>query len=109
MSSIFDKTKYLYAERLKNKSVTLTIKAIVGGVEFTDTRGAKSEGFDVSFVETPQILGVTGITVRRQLAMACGTDDTDQMVGKKITIYPVRSAKSLSGQAIRIKTEGANQ
>jgi hypothetical protein len=29
------------------------------------------------------------------------------MVGKKITLYPVRSAKSVSGQAIRIKTEGA--
>jgi hypothetical protein len=108
MSSIFDKTKYLYAERLKNKSVTLTIKAIVGGVEFTDTRGAKSEGFDVAFVETTQVLGVTGITVRRQLAMACGTDDTDQMVGKKITLYPVRSQKAISGQAIRIKTEGTN-
>jgi hypothetical protein len=109
MSSIFEKTKYMYAERLRNKSVTLTIKSVVGGVEFTDTRGGKSEGFDIAFVETPKILGVTGITVIRQLALACGTDDPDQMVGKKITLYPVRSAKSISGQAIRIKTEMEHQ
>ena len=107
MSSILDGTKYLYAEQLRNKAVCLTIKAISGGIEFTDTRGGKSEGFDVAFAETPKILGITGITVRRQLAMACGTDDPEQMVAKKITLYPVRSAKSVSGQAIRIKTEGA--
>ena len=107
MGSILDGAKYLYAEQLRNKSVTLTIKAISGGIEFTDTRGGKSEGFDVQFAETQKILGITGITVRRQLALACGTDDPEQMVGKKITLYPVRSAKSVSGQAIRIKTEGA--
>ena len=107
MSSILDGTKYLYAEQLRNKAVTLTIKAISGGVEFTDTRGGKSEGFDVAFAETPKILGIPGITVRRQLAIACGTDDPEQMVGKKITLYPVRSEKSVSKQAIRIKTEGA--
>lgn len=105
MGSILDGTKYLYAEQLRNKSVALTIKAITGGVEFTDTRGQKNEGFDVSFAETQKILGVTGITVRRQLALACGTDDPEQMIGKRITLYPVRSAKSVSGQAIRIKTE----
>ena len=105
MSSILDGTKYLYAEQLKNKSVTMTIKAITGGIEFTDTRGQKNEGFDVQFVETQKILGITGITVRRQLALACGTDDPEQMAGKRITIYPVKSAKSVSGQAIRIKTE----
>lgn len=102
MSSIYDGTKYLYAEQLKGKRVTLTIKAVTGGVEFDDGRGKKTQGFDISFAETEKILGITGITVRRQLAMACGTDDPAGMVGKKVVLYPVKSAKSATGQAIRI-------
>jgi hypothetical protein len=34
--------------------------------------------------------------------MACGTDDPAAMTGKKITLYAVKSAKSATGQAIRI-------
>lgn len=102
MSSIFDGTKYLYAEQLKGKRVTLTVKSVVGGVEFDDGRGKKSVGYDVSFVETEKILGITGITVRRQLAMACGTDDPAGMTGKKVILYPIKSAKSATGLAIRI-------
>jgi hypothetical protein len=55
-----DGTRYLYAEQLKGKSVSLTIKAITGGVEFTDTRGKKNVGFDVEFAETKKVFGVTG-------------------------------------------------
>jgi hypothetical protein len=102
MSSIYDGTKYLYAEQLKGKRVNLTIKSATGGIEFDDGRGKKSTGFDIAFEETPKILGITGITVRRQLAMACGTDDPAAMTGKKITLYAVKSAKSATGQAIRI-------
>jgi hypothetical protein len=102
MSSIYDGCRYLYAEMLKNKRVTLTIKAVTGGVEFDDGRGKKSVGFDLAFAETDKVLGVTGITVRRQITMACGTDDPAAMVGKKITLYVIKSAKSATGQAIRI-------
>ncbi len=102
MSSIYDGAKYLYAEQLKNKRVTVTIKSVTGGVEFVDTRGAKNQGFDIAFEETDKILGVTGITVRRQIFMATGTDDPAAMKGKKLTLYPVKSAKSATGQAIRI-------
>ena len=102
MSSIYDGTRYLYAEQLKGKRVNLTIKAVTGGVEFCDTRGAKSLGFDITFAETDKVFGMTGITVRRQLFMATGTDDPEKMAGKKITLYPVKSAKSATGQAIRI-------
>lgn len=109
MSNVFDGVDYLYAERLKGKRVTLTIKEVVSGVEFFCAQSNKKEkGIDVIFEETfkgtdkHMKLGVTGITVRRQLAMACGTDETDQMAGKKITLYPTRSVKSASGQAIRI-------
>ncbi len=104
-ASIMDGTRYLYAEQLKGRSVTLTIKAITGDVEFTDTRGKKNVGYDVEFAETKKVLGVTGITIRRQLATACGTEVPQEMVGKKITLYPVASAKAVTGQAIRVKTE----
>jgi hypothetical protein len=102
VSSIYEGCKYLYAEQLHGKRVKLTIKSVTGGVEFCDARGAKSTGFDLAFNETDKILGVTGITVRRQIFMATGTDDPAQMAGKKITLYPVKSAKSATGQAIRI-------
>lgn len=109
MSNVFDNVDYLYAERLKNKRVTLTIKEVVAGVEFFCTQSNKKEkGMDVVFEETfkgtdrHMKLGITGITVKRQLAMACGTDETSEMIGKKITLYPIKSVKSASGQAIRI-------
>jgi hypothetical protein len=102
MSSIYDGSKYLYAEMLKGKRVSLTIKSVTGGIEFDDGRGKKSTGFDLAFEETPKILGITGITVRRQLAMSCGTDDPAGMVGKKIVLYAVKSTRSATGLAIRI-------
>ena len=102
--SIYDGVKYLYAEQLKGKEVTLTIKSIKGGVEFCDTRGAKNIGFDLTFEGTDKVLGVTGVTVRRQLFMATGTEKPSEMVGKKITLYPVESKKAATGQAIRIRT-----
>jgi hypothetical protein len=102
-ASIYDGLKYLYAEQLKGKEVTLTIKRVQTGIEFSDNRGMKSIGNDIHFDETDKILGVTGITVRRQLAMATGEDAPDKMVGKRITLFTVASAKSATGKAIRIK------
>lgn len=109
MSSIYKDTDYLYAERLKGKRVTLTIKEIEGGKEFFCPQSNKKEpGFDIVFVETfkdskkNMRLGVTSITVKRQLYMATGTEETDDMVGKKIVLYPVPSKKSATGEAIRI-------
>ena len=101
-ASIYDGVPYIYAEQLKNKRVTVTIKKVTMGKEFVDQRGAKSSGFDIAFEETDKVFGVVGITVRRQLFMATGTDDPTAMIGKKITLYPVKSAKSATGQAIRI-------
>lgn len=101
-ASIFDGCPYIYAEMLKGKRVVLTIASVSGGAEFCDPQGRKSKGFDVTFKETPKKLGVCGVTVRRQIAAACGTDDPAGMVGKRITLYPVESKKSATGQAIRV-------
>ena len=107
--SVFDGAKYMYAEQLQGKSVTLTIKRAVSGVEFTDGTGRKNMGIDVSFVETPKILGVTGMTVRRQLCAACGGEQLDTYPGKKIVLYSVASKKAATGVAIRIATYEAKQ
>ena len=99
--SIFDGAKYLYAEQLKGKRATLTISAI-DDAEIIGDGGRKSRGFEVSFKETPKKLIVAGATVRRQIAIACDTDKTAEMVGKQIILYSVPSSRSVSGQAIRI-------
>ena len=101
-TSIFDGCKYVYAENLKGKKVKLTIKSVSGGVEFIDPSGRKAIGFDVSFTETDKVLGITGVTVRRQLASVTGTDTPSEMVGKQIVLYTVDSKKSTTGKAIRI-------
>lgn len=99
--SIYDGARYLYAEQLKGKRVTVTIKAVTSESIIGDG-GRKSQGFVLSFSETDKLLVISGMTIRRQLAMATETDDPDQMTGKKIILYPVKSAKSISGEAIRI-------
>ena len=101
MSSIFDGAEYLYAEQLKGKRVALTIKAVTPK-EITGDGGRKSLGFEIAFEKATKKFAFAGITVRRQLALACGTDDPAQMIGKTITLYPVKSTRSVSGQAIRI-------
>ena len=99
--SIFTGMEYLYAEQLKGKRVTLTIKG-VDQREIIGDGGRKSTGFAVSFNETPKKLIVAGATVRRQIAMACGSENPDDYAGKQITLYPVASSRSVSGQAIRV-------
>jgi len=101
--SIYDGLPYLYAEQLHNKQVPLTIANVVGGAEFVSADGRRAIGFDVSFKETEKKLGITGVTVRRQLTVATGTDDPDGMIGKRIILYSVESKKSAAGCAIRIK------
>ena len=100
--SIFDGLKYLYAEQLKNKSVKMTIKS-VAVQEIVGDGGRKTMGHVLGFERTPKLLVVSGATIKRQLALATGTDDPDAMVGKEIVLYPVASSRSVSGQAIRIK------
>ena len=99
--SIFDGMEYLYAEQLKGRRVNLTIKGVESR-EIIGDGGRKSQGWVLSFEETPKKLVVTGATVRRQLAMACGDENPDTYAGKKITLYPVTSTRSISGQAIRV-------
>ena len=100
-ASIYDGLRYLYAEQLKGKRVALTVKHI-DPETIVGEGGRKTLGHVLAFDETDKLLVVSGATIKRQLFMATGTDDPDAMVGKKITLYPVASAKSVTGFAIRI-------
>ena len=100
-ASVYDGLRYLYAEQLDNKRHTVTI-AEVKPEEVTDLNGRKTMGFALGFEETKKLLVVTGATIRRQLRMACGTEDPAEMVGMKIILYPTPSKKAVTGQAIRI-------
>ena len=106
--SIYDNLEYLYAENLKGKRVTLTIKTVKDGAKFFCPQSNTTNiGYDVVFEETPKKLGLTGTTIIRQLGIAAGTDDPDQMGGKKIILFPMKSQKSATGFAIRIAKVGA--
>jgi hypothetical protein len=100
-ASIYDGLKYLYAEQLHGKRYPLTIKS-VSPEEITGDGGRKSMGHVLSFDETDKMLVVSGATIKRQLAMATGTEEPAKMAGQKITLYAVKSTRSISGQAIRI-------
>lgn len=98
---------YLYAEELQGKRVPLTIKGVRRNAEFFN-KGRKTVGVALLFAETDKALGVTSVTVRRQLVAATGTIYLEQMVGKKVVLYPEPSDKSPSGWAIRVAPpEGA--
>jgi len=102
-TSIYQGIPYLYAEQLKGKRVTLTIKGVKYGATFHDPNSHEEKtGFDVAFEETDKLLGITGVTVRRQLYLATGTEDITEMAGKKIVLYPVKSTRAATGLAIRI-------
>jgi len=106
VNKVTDTLRYLYGENLlgpdkQPRKHTVTIKDVISD-EFVDQRGGKSNGFSLVFEETKRMLGVTGVTVTRQLVMATGTESAKDMIGKKIVLYPVPSKKSVSGWAVRI-------
>jgi hypothetical protein len=101
MSSIYDGLRYLYAEQLNGKRVEVTIKSVEAELVKGDG-GRTTDGHVFGFEETKKLLVVTGPTIKRQIRMALGTEDPAKMIGKKITLYPVKSQRSVSGLAIRV-------
>jgi hypothetical protein len=118
----WDNLRCLYAEDLKRQRLTLTISAV------RDTpKGARlfchneeSEAWDVAFaakgkdgktpyiqIPKPNAYGkATGLL--RTYKMAMGGEPCGEHAGHKLVLYPVKSLKSQTGQAIRIAVqEGA--
>jgi len=105
--NVTDRLKYIYGEDLigpdkQPRKYPLTIKDVIAD-EFVDGRGSKTPGFSLVFQETKKMLGITGVTITRQLVVATGTKTGREMVGKKITLYPVPSKKAAAGWAVRIE------
>jgi hypothetical protein len=113
VNNVTDTLKYIYGEDLLGPDKqpmkhSVTIKDVLSD-EFCDNRGIKTAGFSLVFEGAKKMLGVTGVTVTRQLVMATGTKLAKDMIGKKITLYPVPSKKSVSGWAVRIDVNGGGQ
>ena len=101
--SIFENTKTLCAEMLRNKAVTLTIKEVVA-VEIVGENGRKDDGHEMRFVETPKPHQFSCMTSRKALTVIMGTDDYSQWAGRKVTLYPVEvKVKGHVVQAIRYR------
>jgi hypothetical protein len=111
-NDISARLKYIYGEDLlgpdgQPKQWPVEIEKVVDD-EFPDQRtGKKEQGFSLVFKGKRRMLGITGATITRQLKIAAGTSKRDEMPGKKITLYPVQSKKSISGWAVRIDIGGA--
>lgn len=99
--SIFDHAKYIYAEMIGDKPVTLTITKCET-TEITGDQGRKSIGFAISFKETPKQFVFSSMAVIRALAGALGTDYSTY-AGNKVELYTVPSTRSPSGFAVRVR------
>lgn len=102
---IFKDLEYLYAENIGGDGMTVQIVSISDGAKFVGMDGRTTSGFAVTLdkMDTDKKLGMTGTTVKRQIALATGTTDTDKMVGKWIHLFTIDSRKSVTGRAIRLR------
>lgn len=106
----------LYAEMLKNNRVTLTVAAVRNAPErlFCPGKRDSSGAWDIGFAEKDK----EGHTLYMQIpspgadGKACGLlrtwraatggDPSAESIGQKVTLLPVESKRSATGQAIRI-------
>ncbi len=108
------KLRCIYAEMLKGKRITLDIESVREAPEKLYCSGQSTGAWDVIFTQhdkdgnnlyvqipQPNIHGKR-TSLLRQFVMATGGDPSEESAGKKITLYPVESKKSVTGQAIRI-------
>lgn len=85
----FDKA-YIYAYDLEGRDVTVTIERVVGGT-LIGTGGTKSKKPVLYFKGTEKGLALN-ITNARTIAGLYGGFDSEQWIGKKITLYPTTTS-----------------
>jgi hypothetical protein len=95
---------YLYAFDLEGKDRTLTIERVIGG-ELTANGGKKSKKPLLYFRESksgkPLALNSTNA---KTIASIYGSNDTDDWIGKRVTLYPtVTQFGSEQVECIRIR------
>lgn len=109
-----EKMRCLYAENLRNKRVKLKIGGVRNAPKPLYCNGQTTGAWDVIFdqknkdgetmylqIPRPDDDGKSTV-ILRQFTMATGTSPSDESIGQEITLYPVQSKKSATGQAIRI-------
>ncbi len=98
---LYDKD-YIYAYDLEGKDVTVTIEKVTGGT-LVGTGGTKSKKPVIHFKGTAKGLALN-ITNARVIAGLYGGFESEQWLGKKITLYPTTTTfGSQTVDCIRIR------
>ena len=109
-----EELRCMYAEMLGGKRVTLEIASVRDAPDPLYCQGTSTGAWDVIFkqkdkggktlylqVPEPNKHGKS-TALLRQYVMICGGTPSEKDVGTKITLYPIASKKSVTGEAIRI-------
>lgn len=98
---LYDKA-YIYSYDLEGRDVTVTIESVVGGT-LVGTGGTKNKKPIVKFKGTEKGLALN-ITNARVIAGLYGGFESEQWIGKRITLYPTTTTfGSQTVECIRIR------
>lgn len=90
---IKDDSRFIHGEDLRRNGkwcdITLTIKSVGEKDSMKALDGKTIEGYPFSFVETEKMVVLKGGNIRMAKA-DLGTNDREQMAGKRLTLYPAR-------------------
>ena len=79
--------KYATGQDLAGKSPTLTIAGVSSEKMRPSPQSPEVQKFVIYFQETKKGV-VLSRTLAQQIARAVGSDDTDNWIGKRVTLYP---------------------
>jgi hypothetical protein len=101
-------TKYVKADELKGRDVTVTVASIVK--EHVQVRGGVAKDcWVIAFTETPKLF-IVNKTNAETIAKATGTEQASEWVGKRITLYPTKTeCKGETVDCIRIRPKTKEQ
>jgi len=109
-----EKLRCMYAEDLKSKRVKMTVERVRKAPKQLYCNGQSTGAWDVIFKQKDKEGSTMYIqlprpdsdgkrtAILRQFVMATGGDPSDESIGKDLTLYPIESKKSVTGQAMRI-------
>jgi hypothetical protein len=101
--------RYATGEDLQGKAVTLTVSRVVAEKMHPQPNTPAVERWVLYFKETQKGV-ILGRTLAYQIAEAMGADDTDQWIGRRVTLYPqpmTVAGKSVTAIRARAAAEAA--
>lgn len=90
--------KYIFAFDLDGKDVNACIERVEGGSLRTKDGGTEKKPF-VFFRGVPKPLALNTVNAKA-IASICGSPNTDEWIGKWVTLYPTTT--SLAGETLSI-------